>query len=188
MAKARAGGKVGYFLFNRSLDAEAVALAPKEDLVFAEILSGKIIERDAEGRIILPLKSGEPAVLVGAPEGEAARVFGGFKRVSGSGAARAAAEWDRKLREEKMDSAKAFDVPAATLRTIPMREFANLDCSADIPLGGSFGKLKSLPWGVENCNGIPFDFIRPDHNKNLTAIGLGDFGGKGKFSEVRGVK
>ena len=87
-----------------------------------------------------------------------------------------------------MDSAKAFDVPAANLRTIPMREFANLDCSADIPLGGSFGKLKSLPWGVENCNGIPFDFIRPDHNKNLTAIGLGDFGGKGKFSEVRGVK
>ena len=188
MAKARAGGKVGYFLFNRSLDAEAVALAPKEGLVFAEILSGKIIERDAEGRIILPLKSGEPAVIVGAPEGEVARVFGGFKRVSGAGAARAAAEWDRKLREEKMDSAKAFDVPAANLRTIPMREFANLDCSADIPLGGSFGKLKSLPWGVENCNGIPFDFIRPDHNKNLTAIGLGDFSGKGKFSEVRGVK
>lgn len=188
MAKARAGGKTGYFLFNRSLDAEAVALTPEEDLVFAEVLSRRIIGRDARGRLAIPLRAGEPALLVGAPESEIALMFGDFERVSGADAARAAAEWDKMRRAEKMSSAKAFDVPSANLRTIPMRAFANLDCGADIPLGKSSGKLKSLPWSVENCNGIPFDFIRPDHNKNLTLIGLGDFGGKGSFSEVRGVK
>lgn len=188
IAKASAEGKVGYMLFNRSMDAEPIAIKPPEKLVFAEIVSRRIIEPDADGRLLISMPAGSPAVFVGVAPDAAAETFKDFKKLSADDAAREVSSWYKKIREEKMKSEQAYYADAADLRTVPMREFVNLDRNAELPTGNSKSEIKSLPWSVENCNGIAFDFIRPDHNNNLTAIGLGDFGKYGKFSELKGVK
>lgn len=188
MAKGVANGKVGYFFFNRSMEQEAIALTPSEDLQFAEIISHKIIEKDADGKILFALKPSEPAIIVGATPDVAAKIFADYEKVSAQAAKKKIYEWDSLIRADKMKSQRAFDVNAANVRTVGMREFANWNCNTNIPSNNEKSKLKSVPWTIENCNGVPFDFIRPDHNKNLTAIGLGNFGDGQNATEVLGVK
>ncbi len=189
MHKAKNGTKVGYIMFNKSQAAEAVAFEPSEDLVFAELVSRTVVEKNSDGKILLPLKAGEPAVFVGDTRENIEKAFGGFKKLSAADAKKSVDDWDRSERLKKMKSNKAFDVPSANLQTVRLHEIANLSTAAQLPCrDGSASALKSAPWTVENCNGIPFDFIRPDHNKNMTFVALGDFGKNGKIERVDGMK
>lgn len=93
IAKASAEGKVGYMLFNRSMDAEPIAIKPPEKLVFAEIVSRRIIEPDADGRLLISMPAGSPAVFVGVAPDAAAETFKDFKKLSADDAAREVSSW-----------------------------------------------------------------------------------------------
>jgi hypothetical protein len=81
---------------------------------------------------------------------------------------RAAAEGER---------AKAFSVDPARVRFLDLRAVATMpywDKVADDGKGGwtdqGENHLRNVPWGAVDCNGVPFDFIRPDQNGDRAAL------------------
>ena len=75
--------------------------------------------------------------------------------------------------------AKAFSVDHARVKFLDLRDAATVpygDKVADDGQGGWTDQgencLENAPWGVTDCNGVPFDFIRPDQNGERAAVVL----------------
>lgn len=75
--------------------------------------------------------------------------------------------------------AKAFRVDPSRVKFLDLRDAANVpygDKIADDGKGGWTDQgencMENAPWGVTDCNGVPFDFIRPDHNGERAAVVL----------------
>ena len=77
------------------------------------------------------------------------------------------------------EGAKAFSVDPARVRFLDLRAVATVsygDAVADDGKGGWTDEgpncMENAPWGVTDCNGVPFDFIRPDQNGDRAAVVL----------------
>ena len=75
--------------------------------------------------------------------------------------------------------AKAFSVDPARVKFLDLRDAATVpygDKVADDGQGGWTDQgencMENAPWGVTDCNGVPFDFIRPDQNGERAAVVL----------------
>ena len=75
--------------------------------------------------------------------------------------------------------AKAFSVDPARVKFLDLRDAATVpygDKVADDGQGGWTDQgencMENAPWGVTDCNGVPFDFIRPDQNDEHAAVVL----------------
>ncbi len=75
--------------------------------------------------------------------------------------------------------AKAFSVDPARVRFLDLRAFANRSYGDTVAGDGKGGwtdqgenHLRHAPWGPTDCNGVPFDFIRPDQNDDRACVML----------------
>ncbi len=73
--------------------------------------------------------------------------------------------------------AKAFSVDPARVRFLDLTAVANRSYGDRLPGDGEGGwtdqgenHLRHAPWGVTDCNGVPFDFIRPDQNDDRACV------------------
>jgi len=92
---------------------------------------------------------------------------------------RHAAEWLAAHTSASRARAKAFSVDPARVKFLNLRDAATVpygDKVADDGKGGWTDQgencLENAPWGVTDCNGVPFDFIRPDQNGERAAVVL----------------
>ena len=92
---------------------------------------------------------------------------------------RHAAEWLAAHTTASRARAKAFSVDPARVKFLDLRDAATVpygDKVADDGQGGWTDQgencLENAPWGVTDCNGVPFDFIRPDQNGERAAVVL----------------
>ena len=76
-------------------------------------------------------------------------------------------------------AAKAFSVDPARVRFLDLRAVANRSYGDSVAGDGKGGWtdqgencLRHAPWGVTDCNGVPFDFIRPDQNDDRAVLML----------------
>ena len=74
-------------------------------------------------------------------------------------------------------AAKAFSVDPARVRCLDLRAVANRSYGDKVAGDGEGGwtdqgenHLRHAPWGVTDCNGVPFDFIRPDQNDDRACV------------------
>ena len=74
-------------------------------------------------------------------------------------------------------AAKAFSVDPARVRFLDLRAVANRSYGDSVAGDGKGGwtdqgenHLRHAPWGPTDCNGVPFDFIRPDQNDDRACI------------------
>ena len=92
---------------------------------------------------------------------------------------RHAAEWLAAHTTASRARAKVFSVDSARVKFLDLRDAATVpygDKVADDGKGGWTDQgencLENAPWGVTDCNGVPFDFIRPDQNGERAAVVL----------------
>ena len=192
-------GVVGFVVVNRGLGARAVRfhakgvdkveLVPRDvqrgdsnaesadfavsvtrpNLVLRDVTRGVKLGRDAEGAVLLLLEPGVPVVLRSVekdselPEETYADTLA--KLPAWLAAHQPKAE------------AKAFSVDPERVRFLDLREVANrsfLDAVAGDEKGGWTDQgencLRHVPWGPTDCNGVPFDFIRPDQNEDRACV------------------
>ena len=76
-------------------------------------------------------------------------------------------------------AAKAFSVDPARVRFLDLAPFANRSYGDTVAGDGKGGwtdqgenHLRHAPWGPTDCNGVPFDFIRPDQNDDRACVML----------------
>ena len=74
---------------------------------------------------------------------------------------------------------KAFSVDPARVKFLDLREVANRSYGDTVAGDGKGGwtdqgenHLRHAPWGPTDCNGVPFDFIRPDQNDDRACVML----------------
>ena len=92
---------------------------------------------------------------------------------------RHAAEWLAAHTTASRARAKAFSVDPARVKFLDLRDAATVPYGDKIANDGKGGWtdegencLENAPWGVTDCNGVPFDFIRPDQNGERAAVVL----------------
>ena len=75
--------------------------------------------------------------------------------------------------------AKAFSVDPSRVRFLDLAPFANRSYGDTVAGDGKGGwtdqgenHLRHAPWGPTDCNGVPFDFIRPDQNDDRACVML----------------
>ena len=73
--------------------------------------------------------------------------------------------------------AKAFSVDPARVRFLDLRAVANRSYGDTVAGDGKGGwtdqgenHLRHAPWGATDCNGVSFDFIRPDQNEDRACV------------------
>ena len=73
--------------------------------------------------------------------------------------------------------AKAFSVDPARVRFLDLTAVANRSYGDRLPGDGEGGwtdqgenHMRNAPWGATDCNGVPFDFIRPDQNDDRACV------------------
>ena len=185
-------GDVGFVIANRTLSARAVRFLPRGDFaihphvevkshaegaeapLLLDITRKVMLAPDADGAYLLLLEPGIPVVLrcpVGGV-GDVPRPFA-IERYSDTLARIPAwlAEHTPKA------AAKAFSVDPARVRFLDLRAVANRSFTDKIAGDGEGGwtdqgenHLRNAPWGVTDCNGVPFDFIRPDQNNERACV------------------
>ena len=92
---------------------------------------------------------------------------------------RHAAEWLAAHTTASRARAKAFSVDPARVKFLDLRDAATVSYGDKVANDGKGGWtdegencLENAPWGVTDCNGVPFDFIRPDQNGERAAVVL----------------
>ncbi|MBQ6103545.1 MAG: hypothetical protein IJL06_07720, partial [Kiritimatiellae bacterium] len=90
-----------------------------------------------------------------------------------------AAEWLAAHTTASRARAKAFSVDPARVKFLDLRDAATVPYGDKVANDGQGGWtdegencLENAPWGVTDCNGVPFDFIRPDQNGERAAVVL----------------
>ncbi|MBR1609152.1 MAG: beta-galactosidase trimerization domain-containing protein, partial [Kiritimatiellae bacterium] len=170
-----------------------------DDLV--NVADGTLLGRDADGAALLLMEPDKPVLLRGARDGAGCRqaregllgrLFGRNRAASPADGTLAAmvvssepygdvAAKARQWLDERRPkpAGKAFSVDLSRMRFVDLRAAANrsfVDSVAGDGKGGWTDQgencLRNAPWGVTDCNGVPFDFIRPDQNEERACIVL----------------
>ncbi|MBS1370132.1 MAG: hypothetical protein HPZ91_09280 [Lentisphaeria bacterium] len=193
VTKARRNGKTGYIIFNRGMTPRFVRFHPGEQMTFCDPY-GKLLLDEKDGAFLLRLMPEERVVVIGGDRDVLERDFGPLTQLSYADAEKAGSAW---LEENQPASSgpQAFRVTPATLRFIDLRKAVNRafeDRFAGDSRGGwtdqGDNSLHGVPWGVQNCNGVLFDFIRPDQNEERGCIVLASRNSSGVPAEVRGLE
>lgn len=164
---SRRGDYTGYIVFNRSLAPKAFRLRPRGREQLYCVTARKAMPRGEDGSAVLTLMPGDGAVLVGARTKELlASRFGEMKDAPSFGQAVAdAKKWLLEAAPKKAPTGFAIADERA--------DFIDVSSCANAALGAidvGSGPISHAPWGVVECGGAKFDFIRPDQNGGKDAI------------------
>ena len=172
------GGDTGFVVINGTLAPKTVWFVPGEKFaspVLVDVSRRVVLGRGKGGAALLVLPPFDPVVLRGAKSEKAIAAALESAPAAWNAAAKdgqlshetlkeAFARAEALLKESASNSVAPFCVDRARVRTIDIREQAN------VPLGII---VKSPPWGATDCAGVPFDFIRPDQNGDRSCVKLG---------------
>ena len=176
----------------------AAAQPPQPGVALLDLSRHVLLAPDSDGAFLLLLEPDVPVVLRSRPapglppsERGVARSAGGSTpcaagpapSASGSAVepyAAALARMPAWLAERAPKrAAKAFSVDPARVRFLDLRAVANRSYGDAVAGDGKGGwtdqgenHLRHAPWGPTDCNGVPFDFIRPDQNDDRACVML----------------
>lgn len=183
--KAVREGMTGYLIANRGLGSRLVGFSPEEKAVFCRIdhrnadMPRRIV-KGKDGLLPLLLLPGDVVILVGGSRAELERRFGKMPEESYEQTVK---EGNAALEKEKAERAKdrvVFQVDPNRIRPIDLRAHVNrafVDTVAGDGKGGwtdqGENSLHGTQWGIQNCAGVPMEFIRVDQNDYKTCIVLG---------------
>ncbi|MBR3087059.1 MAG: beta-galactosidase trimerization domain-containing protein [Kiritimatiellae bacterium] len=166
-------GDTAFILTLHGLSPRAVRFVPGPGFAAASLANAatrEVLGRDADGAALLLMEPESPVVLRGSPLPAAEAET--YESVSVR-----AAEWLAARRPKT--AASAFKTDPARMRFLDLRAVANrsfVDSVAGDGKGGWTDQgencLRNAPWGVTDCNGVPFDFIRPDQNDDRACVML----------------
>jgi hypothetical protein len=193
--KAMRGTTAGYALFNRGLTPRLVRFAPAEtELTFARPLDGTLPEKN-EGEYLLLLQPEERMILVGDTPENLRRQFGLLQELSHADSEKEGKAITAQAEAEIRQAAKAFRVNPENVKMLDLRSVVNkafVDHVAGDGKGGWTDQgekcLRDVPWGVTECNGVPFDLIRPDQNDGRACLVLGSPLLPGNPGEATGIR
>ncbi len=194
VVKAQRDGFTGYVLFNRSLAPKLVRFVPGERKIFLDIASGYIPECTDRG-MILKLMPNQAVILAGADAAALEKRFGKRETRSYADLEKEGLAWLETYRSREVEKKQAFTVDQNLVKTVDLRSYANRDFVDRVAGDGKGGwtdqganSLHNVPWGINDCNGVPFDFIRTDQNEERTCIVLGSKSSPELPLEVKGIK
>ena len=190
-------GAVGFVVINQTLSARVIRFVPGADFpasILLDVSRNVALTPDADGAFLLLLEPNVPLVLRGAPSIDALAAWrsshsslvsannsslfplpSSLKQESYSNVFSRVSGW---LAEHAPKTvAKAFSVDPARVRCLDLRAVANRSYGDKVAGDGEGGwtdqgenHLRHAPWGVTDCNGVPFDFIRPDQNDDRACV------------------
>ena len=176
--KSKASGETAFILTLHGLAPRAVRFMPGPRFpaqTLVNVATGEALGRDSDGAALLLMEPEVPVVLRGIgnqQDGVAIQAARSYESVAAE-----ALSWLASRRPKA--ARKAFSVDPALIRFIDLREVANrafVDSVAGDGRGGWTDQgencLRNAPWGVTDCNGVPFDFIRPDQNGERACVML----------------
>lgn len=184
--KAVRDGFTGYLLMNCGLGSQLVRFRPQEqELSFCRIEHAdkarprQLLEQQDGGYALL-LKPGHVVVLVGSTTENLRQRYGDMPRVSDAEVVSAGRAILTDERERASSGASVFQVDANAIRTIDLRAHVNrafVDTVAGDGKGGwtdqGDNSLHGTQWGIQDCAGVPMEFIRVDQNYYKTCLVLG---------------
>lgn len=183
--KALRDGMAGYILINNGFGAQLVHFRPAETgLEFVNPLTGKqLAARD--GEYVLALPPNGLCVLAGGKPAALQKRFGSLPVESFEESERAGLALLEKENSKTPGDRRAFNVNFNQIKTIDLRARANngFHDFATWKQPGEKGIRNVPPWGVVECNGIPFEFVRGDHNEERTCVYVGD-GGVNRVKDI----
>ena len=189
-----AGDDVGFVVANRTLSARAVRFLPRGDFAIAagksraesaenaegplllDVTRNVALAPDADGAFLLLLEPGIPVVLRSEPSHSS--LVTRHPSPTLEPYSEVLARLPVWLAEHTPKAAaKAFSVDPARVRFLDLKAVANRSYGDRIAGDGEGGwtdqgenHLRHAPWGVTDCNGVPFDFIRPDQNDDRACV------------------
>ncbi|MBN2641388.1 MAG: beta-galactosidase trimerization domain-containing protein, partial [Victivallales bacterium] len=178
--------EVGYILFNNSSGIQLVRFRPTEkNMTFADPLEGKQMQAQ-NGEYFICLLPNSPRIIIGGSEDTLKKRFSLLPVESFKDAAKAGKAVVRAEALKNKKSGKAFNIEPNLIKTI------NLRANVNSGFNGGWNWIKkpetgiqNAPyWGIVNCNGVPFGFVRGDHNEERTCIVTGSDG----VSNVKGIE
>lgn len=183
--KAVRNGLTGYIFINQGFGTQLFHFRPSEKgLEFVNPLTGRRLEA-RNGEYFLALPQNGSCVLTGGRKADLLKRYGAlplerFEESREAGMRLLNQETHRKNRNRR-----AFNVDRNRIFTIDFRPYANngFHDFATWKKKGEKGILNVPPWGIEDCNGIPFQFVRGDHNEERTCIHVGPQGAR----HVKGI-
>ena len=176
--KSKVSGETAFILTLHGLAPRAFRFMPGprfQAQTLVNVATGEVLGRDSDGAALLLMEPEVPVVLRGIgnqQDGAAIQAARSYESVAAE-----ALPWLASRRPQA--ARKAFSVEPARIRFIDLREVANrafVDSVAGDGRGGWTDQgencLRNAPWGVTDCNGVPFDFIRPDQNGERACVML----------------
>lgn len=194
VTKAQRNGLTGYVLFNRAMGPRLVRFTPNEDIDFCDPYEKKLLEKK-DGAFLLRLMPEDRAVVIGGKRAELEKHFGKLTDEKYADAETSGKKWLDENKPNKDGAKKAFTVDPNNIRIIDLRKEANRSFEDRVAGDGKGGWtdqgencLHGVEWGIFDCNGVPFEFIRVDQNDNRTCIVLGSRTMPDLPRAVRGIK
>ena len=179
---ARHGDERAFILILHGLAPRAVRFIPGNGFgaeTLVNVGNGQILGRDDAGAALLLMEPEMPVVLRGGVG------MGGVPRPASaalhpvfySEVAAAAPGWLAARRPRP--AGKFFSADPARSKFIDLRAVANRGFTDTVAGDGDGGWtdqgencLRNVPWGPTDCNGVTFDFIRPDQNDGRACVML----------------
>lgn len=183
--KAVRDGMTGYLIANRGLGSQLVDFTPGEAVAFCRInhrdeQAPRTILKPENGSYSLLLRPRDVVILVGGERSALEKRFGKMPERSYE---ETVSEGTRILEQERAARAKGnvvYQVDPNRIRPIDLRAHVNrafVDTVAGDGKGGwtdqGENSLHGTQWGIQNCAGVPMEFIRVDQNDYKTCIVLG---------------
>ena len=171
---AKRNGETGFILFLNGLAPHAVRLVPGRDFpasMLLDVSRNVVLAPDADGAFLLLLEPDIPVVL----RTDASLVIRHSSLESYSNIIARLPVWLAEHAPRAVE--KVFSADPARVRFLDLRQVANRAFGDSVAGDGKGGWtdqgencLRNVPWGVTDCNGVPFDFIRPDQNEDRACI------------------
>ena len=197
--KAVRDGITGYLIANRGLGSRLVEFRPGESGVFCRIShrcqdAPRTLLLPENGTFALLLPPGEVVILAGGERAAVEKLFGKMPVVSREETLREARRILEQERTEREKSNVVYQVDPNRIRPIDLRAHANRAFVDKIEGDGKGGwtdqgenSLHGVEWGIQNCIGVPMEFIRIDQNDYKACIVLGSKKMPGLPLSVRGI-
>ncbi|OQA81382.1 MAG: hypothetical protein BWY31_03768 [Lentisphaerae bacterium ADurb.Bin242] len=170
--KAVRNDMTGYILINNGLGTQLVRFRPAETgLDWVDPLAGKQLA-DRSGEYFLCLPPNERVVLVGGTPATLQKRFGKLSVERFEDAERAGITLLEDNNNKNKKERRAFNIDSNKIKTVDLRAKVNngFHDYATWKAPGENGIRNVPPWGIVECNGIPFEFVRGDHNDERTCI------------------
>ncbi len=199
--KARRDGLTGYIVANRALGARLVRFTPDTKAAawcrirHADSEQPRILlVPEKDGSIFLELASGDNVILVGGNPADLEKRYGKMPVRSPEKALAEGRIWQKKIQDSSVKPSNAYNVDPGRIHPVDLRAHANRGFEDRIAGDGKGGwtdqganSLRGTSWGIQNCSGVPMEFIRVDQNHGKTCIVLGSKKSEAPF-EVKGIR